>query len=268
MLHTGYLYKMGDGPINYDWNRRYFVLDRDNKKLSYFLRETDKSARGHIDLSHATVSQMMPIKGRDYSFSIRENPKEKKEYHLSAEHRNDAEVWISIINLCTPKNDVPLWKAKKINIGEHTKIEDPELDRMDTEQKFPNTTDLFRKFKEKMTAPKKKGRKTEHVKKKRMTNLAQESPSLPPPPPPKVSPAAFGSIPDNFRHQLESIEKYLTNDDLFKLYKFDNSSRITVYQKDPPLSFNKKAKLHWIMTTLLFLFTQWLIGLVYAFSLT
>lgn len=26
-LKSGNLYKLGDGPINYDWNLRYFVLD-------------------------------------------------------------------------------------------------------------------------------------------------------------------------------------------------------------------------------------------------
>jgi len=41
-LHTGYLYKRGDGPINYEWNKRFFVLDFDNKKLSYFMKDTDK----------------------------------------------------------------------------------------------------------------------------------------------------------------------------------------------------------------------------------
>ena len=27
MLKSGNLYKLGDGPINYNWNLRYFVLD-------------------------------------------------------------------------------------------------------------------------------------------------------------------------------------------------------------------------------------------------
>ena len=27
MLKSGNLYKMGEGPINFDWNQRYFVLD-------------------------------------------------------------------------------------------------------------------------------------------------------------------------------------------------------------------------------------------------
>lgn len=27
MLKSGFLYKLGEGPINYDWNLRYVVLD-------------------------------------------------------------------------------------------------------------------------------------------------------------------------------------------------------------------------------------------------
>ena len=27
MLHSGYLLKLGEGPINYDWNNRFIVLD-------------------------------------------------------------------------------------------------------------------------------------------------------------------------------------------------------------------------------------------------
>ena len=27
MLKSGQLFKLGDGPINYNWNLRYFVLD-------------------------------------------------------------------------------------------------------------------------------------------------------------------------------------------------------------------------------------------------
>ena len=66
MLHTGYLLKMGDGPINYDWNKRFLVLDVQNKSLSYFLTESDQSSRGVIDLTKAKISNLMPIKGKRF----------------------------------------------------------------------------------------------------------------------------------------------------------------------------------------------------------
>lgn len=58
MLHTGYLYKMGDGPIDYNWNQRYFVLDVENRVLTYFKSETDRSARNTIDLSQVKRSMV------------------------------------------------------------------------------------------------------------------------------------------------------------------------------------------------------------------
>ena len=59
--------------------------------------------------------------------------------------------------------------------------------------------------------------------------------------------ANFGDIPDKFKKQLESIEKYLSDDDLFKLHKFENSSRITVFRKERPYSINKKYKKIWMI---------------------
>ena len=36
-LKSGQLYKLGEGPINYDWNLRYFVLDCNHCCLLYKL---------------------------------------------------------------------------------------------------------------------------------------------------------------------------------------------------------------------------------------
>lgn len=256
MIHTGYLYKMGDGPINYKWNRRFMVLDPDNKVLSYFLRETDSKARGHINLRNATVSQVMPIMSRQYSFSIKEDPKGKKEVNLSAESEEDADLWVNLIDKCTPSNDIPSWDQKKETVERNTYHEEPKLDRLDTEQKFPDNTELFRKVKMKLM-----GRNTIHLKKKRLTEaqndkiIAAVS---------KVSPAAFGSIPDDFRKQLSSVETYLTKDDLFKFYKFDHSSRITYYQKEAAFKVNKKEKLFWIALFALFLILTFIVGPYYS----
>ena len=47
------------------------------------------------------------------------------------------------------------------------------------------------------------------------------------------------------------MKKYLSDDDLFKLYKFENSSRITVYKKEKPYEVNKKYKKIWIIALVL-----------------
>lgn len=51
---TGLLYKRGDGPINFNWNPRYFILD--GTTLFYYTDASDKVCRGMTKLIEATVS--------------------------------------------------------------------------------------------------------------------------------------------------------------------------------------------------------------------
>jgi len=48
------MYKRGDGPINFNWNPRYFILDC--ATLFYYSDAGDKTPRGMTKLSEATVS--------------------------------------------------------------------------------------------------------------------------------------------------------------------------------------------------------------------
>jgi hypothetical protein len=41
-LKDGFMHKLGEGPVNYDWNLRYFVLNRNFNRIiiiSYRLRK-------------------------------------------------------------------------------------------------------------------------------------------------------------------------------------------------------------------------------------
>lgn len=245
MLHTGYLYKMGNGPINFDWNLRYFVLDKENKNLTYFGNENDKKARGIINLSQGIVSNVMPIKGRNFCFTIRDNPKSKREFSLSAKNEEEAEQWISLINEVTPSNDIPSWKRKTITKDDDGRLTDPSMERKDTERRFPNTKDLFRKFRNRVTHMQKKGRKTRLTAVGAPAKKKKEAVSFEPEIKEERSVANFGSIPDEFKDQIEKVEKYLSSDDLFQLYKFESSSRITVFQRSSPLKLNQKAQTIW-----------------------
>ena len=51
---TGYLYKRGDGPINFNWNTRYFILE--GNTLFYYMDASDKDCRGMTKLAEAIVS--------------------------------------------------------------------------------------------------------------------------------------------------------------------------------------------------------------------
>ena len=54
---TGKIFKKGDGPIDFDWNERYLVLDCEN--LLYFKTQFDKAPRGYIHLKDCFVSSLI-----------------------------------------------------------------------------------------------------------------------------------------------------------------------------------------------------------------
>lgn len=60
---TGFLYKKGDGPIDFNWNHRYLVLD--GKLLLYYKYASDKAPRGTIRLEDFLLS---PLKRIDVMF--------------------------------------------------------------------------------------------------------------------------------------------------------------------------------------------------------
>jgi hypothetical protein len=53
---AGLIYKKGDGPIDYNWNLRYVVLD--GETLVYFKNQFDKVPRGFINLRESYVSNI------------------------------------------------------------------------------------------------------------------------------------------------------------------------------------------------------------------
>lgn len=75
MIKSGYLFKLGEGPINFEWNLRYFTLDSKiiiyilgviilelNKLLIYYSNDTALQPRGSISLSDAIVSEVGKIR--------------------------------------------------------------------------------------------------------------------------------------------------------------------------------------------------------------
>lgn len=101
---SGYMFKLGDGPINYDWNRRYFVLDCKIKttykyiaqaqELTYYLSETETTARGSIMLAEALISNITLIKERQHSFSVQTAPQPQgKTYFFSCNTFEESLDW-------------------------------------------------------------------------------------------------------------------------------------------------------------------------------
>lgn len=61
------IYKLGEGPINYEWNMRYITIK--GKELTYFLTINSEEKRT-INLEGAITSNICRIKGNKYSFAL------------------------------------------------------------------------------------------------------------------------------------------------------------------------------------------------------
>lgn len=91
MLHSGYMLKLGEGPINYDWNNRFLVLDSEslsnfivpNRELSYYKNDRDTKSRGVISLKNSFVSNIGELKGQEYTFCIMTQPPSGKTIYLA-----------------------------------------------------------------------------------------------------------------------------------------------------------------------------------------
>lgn len=91
---TGNLYKRGDGPINFNWNSRYFILD--GTTLFYYTDASDKVCRGMTKLIDATVSPVDRFEDREYAFTITVSSPSRT-FHLSGETRDETEDWRDLI---------------------------------------------------------------------------------------------------------------------------------------------------------------------------
>lgn len=86
---TGYLYKLGDGPINFNWNMRYCILD--HWTFLYFTEPTERNPRGIFDIREAGISQLYSLRGNDYSFTLQ--LANGRVYHFSHKDGKEAEGW-------------------------------------------------------------------------------------------------------------------------------------------------------------------------------
>jgi hypothetical protein len=76
------LYKLGDGPINYDWNKRFCSIEATELIYSQSLNDNDKKT---INIQGAAVSNICKIKGKNFSFCISIPPPLNKIIYLAAD---------------------------------------------------------------------------------------------------------------------------------------------------------------------------------------
>ena len=74
------LYKLGDGPINYEWNKRYCTIEATELIYSQSLNDIDKKT---INIQGAAVSNICKIKGMNFSFCISIPPPLNKIIYLA-----------------------------------------------------------------------------------------------------------------------------------------------------------------------------------------
>ncbi|KAL4469803.1 hypothetical protein ABPG72_022123 [Tetrahymena utriculariae] len=88
---AGVIFKKGDGPIDFDWNERYLVLDCEN--LLYFKTQFDKTPRGYIHLKDCFVSSIFSVENeREHAFYV-ESLSPQKKYYFSGLNKEETEQW-------------------------------------------------------------------------------------------------------------------------------------------------------------------------------
>jgi len=90
---TGWLIKEGGSWKS--WKKRYFVLDREKKRLSYFKKETDKVAVGAIDLDTCSHIMSVDYKKKENVFQI-QTP--SRMWHMIADTPAERDEWVSQLN--------------------------------------------------------------------------------------------------------------------------------------------------------------------------
>ncbi|CDW82058.1 oxysterol binding family protein [Stylonychia lemnae] len=111
MLKSGNIYKLGEGPINYGWNLRFFVLDELNQDLTYYQNEEEVKPNGTIHLVDALISNITLIKEREHSFSIQTAPPNGKTYFLSCNSQEESNEWRDAIITASTKHKIHMAQA-------------------------------------------------------------------------------------------------------------------------------------------------------------
>jgi hypothetical protein len=83
-----YLYKLGDGPINYDWNHRYAWLE--GSEL-FYCPSLDEREKKTLNISGAAVTNICKIKNKDYAFGVILNPPTNKIIYFAFDDLKETE---------------------------------------------------------------------------------------------------------------------------------------------------------------------------------
>ena len=85
-----YLYKLGDGPLNYDWNHRYAWIEGSEIFYSPSLDERDRKT---LNIYGSAVTNICKIKNKSFAFGIILNPPITKVIYFAFDDLYEAEIF-------------------------------------------------------------------------------------------------------------------------------------------------------------------------------
>ncbi|KEP60265.1 UNVERIFIED_CONTAM: phosphatidylinositol transfer protein [Hammondia hammondi] len=101
LLHSGFLYKLGDGIWNTTWNLRYVVLR--GSRLQYFNDPRDARAKCVVDLEGAEITWTGEMRGRMHSFYV--HPACKRSMHFCGETADASRQWMAWLQEAAQSSD-------------------------------------------------------------------------------------------------------------------------------------------------------------------
>jgi hypothetical protein len=92
------VYKLGDGPINYDWNLRYVTFEGSDLSYGATISLEDKKT---INILGAAVTNICPIKNKEFAFGIILNPPTNKIIYFACDGMNSTKLFREKLIKCT-----------------------------------------------------------------------------------------------------------------------------------------------------------------------
>jgi hypothetical protein len=111
IFKSGHLFKLGDGPINFNWNPRYITIEFNT--LYYYSESSDRNPRGILALTGCTVTELYMLKDHPWSFTIQLSS--GKKIHFSHLEKDEAEKWrLAILAAAKTKLESAAEKAEEV----------------------------------------------------------------------------------------------------------------------------------------------------------
>ena len=100
-LFTGYLQKLSLGKIRNTWHKRWFIFDRNSRKLSYYSRKTSENSNSIKDCTQIEFKDLEDVyvdhswkNSKNVIFCIKTT---QRGYTLMAPNSEAMRIWVDVI---------------------------------------------------------------------------------------------------------------------------------------------------------------------------